>query len=166
MGCMPDLLRVGDSGSGDAIFTVNTPGEMTRVRINSTFRARDAKDQYIVQVSFDGGKTFTEAGKLVGPTGSGSSKYMVVDSVPAGTKEAQVKLVGQQRNTACLFSLRIDADYKEPAGAFKPVKITYTWDENGQTKTNAYVAQTPQATYTIDCGPKAKVKSYAMELAN
>lgn len=164
-GLNPHLLGVGESGTGEGIFTVKAPGDITRVRVNSTFRARDAKDQYTVQVSFDGGKSFTEAGKMVGPTGSGSSKYMVVDNVPAGTKEAQVKLIGQQRNTTCLFSLRIDADYKEPAGAFKPVKITYAWDENGQTKTNTYVAQAPQATYTIDCGPKAKVKSYAMELA-
>ena len=164
-GLEPNLLRVGDTGTGEAVFAVATPGGMTRLRVNATFRARDAKDQYVVQVSFDGGKTFTEAGKLVGPTGSGSSKYMVVNDVPAGTKAAQVKLIGQQVNTACLFSLRIDADYKEPAGAFKPVKITYAWDENGQTKTNEYVAKTPQATYTIDCGAKARVKSYTMELA-
>jgi hypothetical protein len=59
----------------------------------------------------------------------------------------------------------MDADYKEPAGAFKPVKITYTWDENGQTKTNEYVAKEAKAKYTIECGKGARVKSFAMQLA-
>jgi hypothetical protein len=77
-----------------------------------------------------------------------------------------VRFVGQQKNTTCMFNLRIDADYTEPAGTFKPVKITYAWDENGTEKTHEYVAKEPQADYAIQCGPGARVKSFTMELVD
>jgi hypothetical protein len=90
---------------------------------------------------------------------------VVVNDVPAGTRQAQVRLAGRQAGTALIFDLRIDADYKEPAGAFRPVKITYAWDEGGKVKTDVHVAKSPKETYDIVCGAKAVVKSFAMELA-
>jgi hypothetical protein len=77
-----------------------------------------------------------------------------------------LKFEGKEVNTACLFGLRIDVDYREPAGGFRPVKITYVWDEDGKPKSDVHVAAQPQETYTITCGPKTVVKSFAVELAN
>jgi len=167
----PVLSGVGENlrlsgGTGDATFNIATPGDMTRVRISAVWRARDAKDGWETLVSFDDGKTFTpvENGKLQGGT-KGESRHLLVDSIPSGTRQAKVKFVGAQRNTTCLFDLRIDADYREPAGAFRPVKITYAWDENGQAKTHTHVAKSESETYAITCGPGAVVKSFTMELA-
>ncbi|MCY3019833.1 MAG: hypothetical protein NTW87_12500, partial [Planctomycetota bacterium] len=158
------LLRVGDSGKGDATYTLATPGDITRVRMNLHFRARDAKDGYEVQMAFDEGKTFKKVEDVAGPF-KGSSKYFTCADVPAGAKQAQVRLIGRQRNTACIFDMRMDADYKEPNGGFRPVKVTYVWDEAGAEKRDVHVAQKPEETYTIKCAAKPTMKSLIVELA-
>jgi len=154
------------AASGDATFNIATPGDMTRIRVSAAYRARDPKDGFDVQVSYDGGKTFktVENGHLKGGA-KGASSYVIANDVPAGTKQAQVRLVGTQKNTTLVFDLRIDADYKEPAGGFKPVKITYNWDEAGQAKSDVRVVKNPNDTFAIKCGANAAVKSYTMELA-
>ncbi len=151
-------------GKGDVTFKIPTPGDITRVRMNLGYRLRDANDAYTIFVSFDNGKTFKQAARITGPTG-GYTKYLTFSDVPSGARTALVKLEGKEVNTACLFALRIDVDYKEPAGGFRPVKITYVWAEDGQPKTNVHVATQPRETYEITCGPKTVVKSFALELA-
>jgi len=185
-GGVTDALRM-NGPVGDATFDVVTPGEMKRLRISVVYRARDAKDGFDVQVSYDGGKTFktVENGALEGGT-TGASRYLIVSDVPPGTRQAKVRIAGRQANapsafdpkgmspwterkdaaTAFIFDLRIDADYSEPAGGFKPVKITYAWEENGLPKGHVHVAKSPNETYAIPCGPGTIVKSYTMELAD
>jgi len=77
----------------------------------------------------------------------------------------QVKLVGRQQNTACIFDMRIDADYREPAGGFRPVRITYVWEEGGAARRDVHIATKPKDTYTIRCGAKPLMKSILLELA-
>jgi hypothetical protein len=156
-------LRMKDA-TGDATFTVNTPGDMSRLRLSAAYRARDAKDGFDVQVSYDNGNTFTSAGKLEGGV-KGKSVYMIIDKVPPATKSAQVKLAGSLKNTTLIFDLRIDADYKEPAGTFKPVKVTYNWDEKGTAKNDVHVAKNENDAWSINCGAGTVVKRYTMELA-
>ena len=163
-GGMQPNLRM-NAGAGDATFTVNAPGDITRLRLSAAYRARDAKDGFTWQVSYDDGRTFKPVGELKGGT-KGASRYVVVDGIPAGVKQAQVRLAGKQSNTTVIFDVRIDADYKEPAGGFAPVKITYNWDEAGQPKSDVHVAKTPTDSYAITCGKGAVVKSYTMELAD
>jgi hypothetical protein len=153
------------SAQGDATFTIATPGDISRLRLSAAYRARADKDGYDVQLSYDNGKNFTTVpnGHLKGGT-KGASSYVVVNDIPAATKQAQVRLAGKQAGTTLIFDLRIDADYKEPAGGIKPVKITYNWDEAGQSKSDVHVASNPAEDYAIKCGPGAVVKSYTMEL--
>ena len=150
-------------GKGDVTFKIPTPGDITRVRMSLGYRLRDANDAYTILLSFDDGKTFKQAGRLTGPT-AGYTKYIVFSDVPPGARTALVKLEGKEVNTVCLFGLRIDVDYQEPAGGFRPVKITYLWEENGQPKSDVHVATQPRQTYEITCGPKTVVKSFALEL--
>jgi hypothetical protein len=164
-GLEPNVAAVGGSGKGDATLTLNAPGEMTRIRMSFHWRARDAADGYEVQVSYDDGKTFKTVDKLTGPTPA-CTKYIVVGDVPAGTKTALVRLNGSQRNTTCLFNMRVDADYKEPNGGFRPVKITYVWDEDGKEKKDEHVAKAADDTYKINCGAKTTPKSVILELAD
>jgi hypothetical protein len=163
-GLQPIQMRVGDSGAGEATFKISTPGEMTRLRMNFHWRARDAKDGYDVQVSFDDGKTFKSIEKLAGPT-PGNTRYIVCSEVPKGTRQALVKLIGTQVNTTCLFDMRLDADYTEPNGGFRPVKITYLWEEDGKPKKDEHIARTATEKYKIDCGVKTVPKSVILELA-
>ena len=153
-----------DTGKGDAVFNITTPGELTRLRFGMNWRARGAGDYYEVLVSFDQGKTFKPVKKLEGPT-PGKSDYFVFADVPAGTKDAQVKITGKQQNTIMMFAMRISADYREPNSGFRPVQITYVWDEAGQEKKDVHVAKEPTETYTIKCEAKPALKSVTLELA-
>ena len=71
----------------------------------------------------------------------GNCKYVTFSEIPAGTKSALVRFSGTQGNTCCIFDFRIDADYKEPAGGFRPVQVTYVWDEAGVEKKDVHVAK-------------------------
>lgn len=152
------------AGTGEITFPISTPGEMKRLRIGAYYRARDARDLWEVQVSFDGGKTFKTVERLEGPV-VGMGKYMVVSKVPPGTRAAQVRFAGTQRNTLVLHNARIDADYEEPNGGFRPVKITYAWEEDGGPKQHVHVSRKAGESYTISCAGKPVMKSIALELA-
>ena len=45
-------------------------------------------------------------------------------------------------NATMIFNHRIDADYRLPNAGFRPVKITYRWEEDGAEKTDVHVART------------------------
>jgi hypothetical protein len=157
-----DLLRV--QGKGDATWTIPTPGDVTRVRMNLGYRARDVNDYYQVLVSFDDGKTYRKVDTLAGPT-PGTTRYLVVNDVPAGVRLTKIRLEGKEVNATCLFGVRFDVDYQEPHGGFRPVQIAYTWTEDGQPKSHVYVAKHPEETYTITCGPKTVAGSFTVSLA-
>ena len=157
-----DLRLAG--GRGSATYTLATPGNMTRIRFNSYWRARDAKDGYTVDASFDDGKQWVKMADLPGPI-KGDSKYTVFDKVPAGVRKALVRFSGRQSNTTCMFNLSLFADYKEPAGGFRPVQVTYVWTEGGNEKTSVHVAYAPKDVWVITCGPNTVPKSYTVEPA-
>ncbi|MBI3921946.1 MAG: hypothetical protein HY318_11065 [Armatimonadetes bacterium] len=157
------LVRVGNTGSGDVTFPVDTPGDMTRLRFGCFYRARDKKDGWDLQVSFDDGKTFKTVDRAAGPF-VGIGKYVTFSDLPPGTKKALVRYSGQQVNTTCMMNLRIDADYRQPHGGFRPVKVTYVWEEGGLEKTDVHVARKPEATYTINCDSTPVMKSLTLEL--
>ena len=159
-------LRVQEGPDGGTVtFPIETPGDLARVRFGGFYRARDAKEGWTYQVSFDGGKTFKDVGKAMGPA-AGCCKYVTAEDVPAGCRKVLVRYQGSAvRNTLCLFDFRIDADYKEPAGGFRPVKVTYVWEEGGQEKKDVHVAKTAADAYTITCGKDPLMKSIVLELA-
>jgi predicted transcriptional regulator len=164
-GVETQYFKVGGTGKGEVTFPIATPGEMTRLRFGGHYRARDKADGWDLMVSFDDGRTFRKAGRLEGPTG-GFCRYVSVTDVPAGTRSAQVRFSGQQRNTTCLFQVRIDADYKQPSGGFAPVKVTYVWEEGGQERKDVHVAKSAEEAYAIRCAAKPLMKSIVLERAD
>lgn len=88
-----------------------------------------------------------------------------VSDAPAGARSALVRFSGTRRNTAMLFNVRIDADYREPHGGFRPVKVTYVYEEAGVTKRNVHVARKRSETWTIRCARKPIMKSLTLEPA-
>ncbi len=163
-GLGPPNLFIGPSGRGSITFPVATPGDLVRLRFGAHYRARDARDGLDYQVSFDGGTTWRTVGRASGPT-AGDCKYVVVGDVPAGTRRALVRYAGTSRNATGIFDFRIDVDYREPAGGFRPVKVTYTWEEDGRPRQDVHVARTPRETYMITCAGKPAMKAIALELA-
>lgn len=151
--------------TGSITFPISTPGNMTRLRFGSFYRARDAKDGFDYQVSFDNGKTFKTVDHAPGLTGNGQCKYVSFGDIPTDTKAALVRFSGTQRNTAMISNFRIDADYLQPNGGFRPVKITYNWEEDGKAKQDVHVAKSKDEKYTITCASKPVMKSIVLELA-
>ena len=63
-----------------------------------------------------------------------------------------------------MCNARIDADYREPAGGFVPVQVTYVWDEGGVERKDVHVANKPEETYAITCDSTPLMKSLIVEL--
>ncbi len=164
-GGLENGLWVGGSGRGEIAFPVATPGDLVRLRFGTHHRARDARDGIDYLVSFDGGKSWKSAGRAAGPT-PGNCTYVTYAEVPVGVKEALVKFSGTSRNATGILNFRIDADFREPSGGFRPVKVTYRWEEGGQPKENCFVARKPAESYAITCGAKPLMKSIVLELAD
>jgi hypothetical protein len=159
-----DDLLVLAAGEGEVTFPVETPGDLVRLRIGVYYRARDARDAWDVQVSCDGGNTFRSVGRCEGPTRN-HGMYFVVSDVPPGTRAARVRFAGVQRNTTMIYQTRISADYREPHGGFRPVKITTVWQEGTVERRHVHVARTPRETYRIFCGSRPVMKGLVLELA-
>ncbi|HUW56108.1 MAG TPA: hypothetical protein VMZ92_05695 [Planctomycetota bacterium] len=162
----PKTLRVQEYNAtgGSATFTVETPGDMTRIRMGAHWRARDQREGWIMQVSFDNGRTWQDAGKM--GANAGCCTYVTYDKVPKQTRKALLRYqTTRLRNTMCLFDVRMDADYVEPNGGFRPVKVTYVWEEDGEEKRDVHVAKQPKDVYKITCAKQPLMKSLIVELA-
>lgn len=162
-GFEPNLFA-GGSGRGEITFPVSTPGDLVRLRFGAHYRARDPRDSLDYQVSFDGGKTWKAVDRAPGGV-AGFCRYVTFSDIPAGTRRALVRFAGTSRSATGIFSFRIDADYREPRGGFRPVKVTYLWEENGRPMERSFVARRPQETWSLTCGARPVMKSIVLELA-
>jgi len=145
-------------------FPIATPAAMHRLRIFTFFRARSEGDSWHATVSFDNGKTYRDLGPLTPPYNRALEKKFTVTDIPPNTKSALVRFTGTNKDGALLFNVRLDADYPEPHGGFRPVKITYNWEENGKEKQHTHIARSPNDTWKINCATKPLLKSYTVEL--
>jgi hypothetical protein len=68
------------------------------------------------------------------------------------------------RSLPPLLIFRIDADYREPRGGFRPVKVTYRWSEEGKPIEDVHLARQPEETYAITCAARPVMGSIALEL--
>jgi hypothetical protein len=159
----PNCFIAGAKGS--IAFPIAAPGDLVRLRFGAHYRARDAKDGLDYQISFDQGKTWKTVDRAAGPT-PGNCLYTTVSDVPAKTRSALVRFAGTNRNATGLLNFRIDADYREPHGGYRPVKVTYAWEENGQAQSHVHVARSPNETFAITCASRPTMKSIRLELAD
>jgi hypothetical protein len=150
--------------TGDITFPVETPGDITGIRLGCHYRARDAQDGFAYQASFDDGKSWTEIGKASGPT-SATCAYAGTRSIPSGKRHALIRYAGSQRNIVGMFAFAIKVDYAEPNGGFRPITVTYVWDENGAEKRDTHTAKQADEAYTITCAGKPVMKSLIVEPA-
>jgi len=117
------------------------------------------------EVSLDDGKTFETLARAVGPY-AGNCKYISTSDIPPKTRKALIRFSGQQRNTTGILDFRIDADYRESAGGFAPIKVTYLWDENGKPKKHTHIARSPSDRFIITCQQTPGLKSLIVERAD
>ncbi len=164
-GYAPDTFPRGE-GEKSITFPVKTPGDITRLRISDFFLSSGKDSVYVIEVSFDDGKTWKTVDQPEGPTLPRNfvGRYVIVSDLPAGTRSALVRYRGTGRNTLVMCNARIDADYQEPAGGFRPVQVTYVWEEGGLEKKDVHVARGPEESYTITCESAPLMKSLIVEL--
>ena len=180
-----DLVRVTHGGWGglwaqsygvDGDFVtvpVDTPGDITAVRFGGYFRNRGSKDRIVLQLSFDNGDTWIEAGSTWGPY-VGKGKYVRFTDVPAGARRVLARyMLIQQHNSCGIFDLRVDVDYRDTPDGLPPaepqdvpLKITYAWQETGAGRTHKYYSHAPGETYTIRCTRKPVMTSITVEHAD
>ena len=153
-----------NKNEGSITFPVETPGAMTRIRFGCFAQMTNPNAGLDLDVSFDGGTTWKPA--LKGNyEGRFAGLWTTCSDVPPATRKALVRYTARGSGNTSIANLRIDADYREPAGGFRPVKVTYLWSEDGVDKTDVHVARTVKETYTITCAKKPLMKSLVMELA-
>ena len=160
--CTDKGFELADDG-GTVTFAVETPGDMRRLRFGCFTLVATEDDGWDLLVSFDEGQSWADAGRAGGQV-PGISQYVTFAEVPAGARRALVRFRGTRAGAAIIVELRIDADYATPHGGFRPVKVTYTWDEAGEPRSDTHVAETPGETYTITCGESPVMKSLVVEL--
>ncbi|MFB3891751.1 MAG: hypothetical protein ACE15C_06980 [Phycisphaerae bacterium] len=149
---------------GKLTIPVAVPGEMTGLRFGCCYRTWGDSDSWEFQASFDDGKTFRKIADAPAQK-FGCSSWCEVKDIPAGTKAALVRYIGKSPSSNMMYSFRIDADYKTPNFGFRPVKVTYLWDEGGVEKKDEHVAAKADDTWTIKCEGKPRMKSIILELA-
>ena len=169
-GFNPGSLKDGNvlvpaGAEADLTFPIETPGDLTRLRFGCNYRAGDKNEGIELQVSFDDGKTFKTVDRAWGPYRQ-NGKFITFSEIPAGTRKAQVRYAVKTRGNVVIFGARVDADYLEPHGGFRPVKVTYTWTENGQEKQDVHIAAKESDAYTIKCAETPKMKAIVLELAD
>ena len=116
-------------------------------------------------VSSDGGKTWQEAGRIMGPTQGKTGRFQFA-AWPVGTKKALLRFELTGNNTVGLLSFRVDADYRDPlaAGEFRPFQVVHRWMEGGREKRHVQSITQLPVTYTIDAGREPEMSSVAYEM--
>lgn len=169
-GFSPGVLPATNGGPGSVTFPVKTPGDMRRLRVSDYFQSEGKDSVFLIDVSVDDGKTWESVDEPdEADLGSGppfyAGRYVIFNDLPAGTRSALVRYRGIGPSTVALQNARIDADYAEPHGGFRPVQVTYVWEEGGVEKRDVHVARSPTETWTIKVESPPVMQSLVLQLA-
>lgn len=144
------------------VFRIDSPQDLVRLTYGGRFYNRAPKSHIDLLHSFDGGKTWSKTYSLTDTQQPWDViHYETVDQIPPGTKSVLFKylLNGSAAGTgACsIYAARMEASYKPADPGFKPVEVTYCWNEvqkdgsKVQRSHTELVAKTPHV-YTINVG--------------
>jgi hypothetical protein len=141
---------------GILVYKLAAPGDIVRVTMGARTYNRDTTGSIEYQYSLDSGKTWTKAWELTNPTGDSPWDYIHYEkiAIPKGNKTVLVKYV---LNKFSIYSCRAEADYVPADTAFKPMVVTFTWDEPQEdyktvTRSHTQVVDKPGTSYAINVG--------------
>jgi hypothetical protein len=151
-------------GVGTVTVPLETPGPMVVGTFSAQYRARGEKDVIQVSASYDGGKTWEDVAKLVGPT-PGKSEYHRFTPKKDATK-ALLRFAMTGNNTIGLLSFRADVTYVDPHGTTKPPPffVTHRWKEDGKPMEKRVKVETLPMKYTIDAAGEVEMVSVTYEM--
>ena len=153
MGFVFENVDVRDDGAwwkedtGKMVVPFEAPGDIKQLRYSAHVRVRDSKDLVAISVSFDDGKSWKDAGKIIGPY-PGITKSFIYSDIPKGARKGMLKFEMTCRNTVGIFDMRLDADYHDPLAKSKffPFTVEHKWKEAGAKK--SYIATVNKLPYT------------------
>jgi len=116
------------------VFRIDAPRPITRLVYGGRLYNRAPKSHIDFLHSFDGGKTWSKSYSLTETKPPWDViRYETVEAIPPGTKSALVKYAWSSSEagpSACsLYALRMEADYPPADPAFKPLEVTFRWNE-------------------------------------
>ena len=121
---------------------------------------------FLIDVSFDGGKTWKTVDRPEGLAGRAFRRPLRHRQGRAGGHPpAQVRYrgIGEEHARADTMPASTPTTRSRPGG-FRPVQVTYVWEEGGWRRRTSTSARSPAETYTIACESTPVMKSLIVEL--
>ena len=121
-------------GSGNMVYAVETPGEMTELTYGGRFYNRAPKSSISLEHSTDEGKTWTKTWELTDTKPPWDTIHFETVKMPSGAKRVLVRYTltspAAGGYSGCsVYSVRMTANYRPPDAKFQPVEVTYNWSE-------------------------------------
>jgi len=116
------------------VYRLDAPTDITRVAYGGRFYNRAPEAQIRLSHSFDGGKSWRTSYTLDDTEPAWDViHYETVDDVPAGARSVLLKYrleASQAGSSACsIYSIRMEANHRPVAPGFRPIEVTFCWDE-------------------------------------
>ena len=108
-------------------YRVDAPGEITRVIIGGRYSNRYKGNHIDLLWSVDEGKTWTQAWSLTSIEKPYDTLHQEPVAIPPGHKTVWVKYF--MTKGASVRSTHVEADFKPADAAFKPIEVTFAWNE-------------------------------------
>jgi hypothetical protein len=147
---------------GWVTFKVDSPTDITRINYGGRFCVRAPKSGIELNHSFDGGKTWTADYELTTTEAPwDTTHFETLTQIPPGTRSVQFRyfLYSNEGTPAMcgLYSVRMEVDHKVADGAFKPLEVTFNWNERQADyslvpHSHTQLVEKVPCTYTVDVG--------------
>jgi len=123
-----------EPGTGDLVYEVTTPTEMTELTYGGRFYNRAPGSSISLSHSVDDGKTWTTPWTLTSTDSPWDVIHFETVTPPPGTRRALVrytltsKAVGNYSGCS-VYAVRMTATYRPKNVEFQPLEVTYNWSE-------------------------------------
>ena len=115
------------------VYRMDAPNDIVRVTFGGRFYNRASKSRIELYYSLDGAKTWTKSWTLTDTTRPWDVIHYETVDVPRGHRSVWLKYLmnsPEAASSGCsIYSVRMEADYRPAAAAFKPMEVTFTWNE-------------------------------------
>lgn len=113
------------------VYRINAPNDLVKITYGGRFYPRAG--HLDLMHSVDGGKTWITTWTLKETKAPWDVIHYETAEVPKGTKSILIKYLLNSSDPGAqgfgIYALRMEANYLPMDTAFKPVEVTYTWDE-------------------------------------
>ncbi|MFB3890860.1 MAG: hypothetical protein ACE15C_02425 [Phycisphaerae bacterium] len=137
------------------VYKIDAPGEITAVTMGGRFSNRGSGNHVDMLYSIDGGRNWTQAWSLTSIEPPFDTIHQERIAISGGPKSVLFKYL--MTGGSSIHSMRMEADYKPADTTFKPVEVTFAWNERQADRTlvkrsHTQLVESLPATYEINVG--------------